>query len=244
MQVETNDFLVLLAGRSSVGKSTSLRNLENPEGVAYLNCESGKKLPFPAKFTQVTVTDPAQVPASIEALESNPAFHTIVVDSLSFLMQMYENQYVNTSANTQKAWGSYASYFINMMQQVVAKSSKNIIFTTHVGDNYNDAEMISEVKAVVKGSLNKIGIEAYFSCVIGVKKMKVKDLEPYEEGNDLLNITEKERRIGIKYVYQTDLTKDTVNEKIRGPIGMWSDQETFIDADMQVVLNRLKQYYA
>lgn len=104
MTVQTvNDHLVLLAGKAAVGKSGSLMELQNPERVVYLNCENGKKLPFPAKFKQVVVTDPLQVPATIEALNENPDYDTIVIDSNSFLMQMYENQYVITSSNTMKA---------------------------------------------------------------------------------------------------------------------------------------------
>ncbi|UOX40286.1 AAA domain protein [Vibrio phage PhiImVa-1] len=243
MELAVNDHLVLLEGRAAVGKSASFMNLENPERVAYLNCENGKKLPFPAKFKQVVVTDPMQVPASIEGLNGHPDYDTIIVDSNSFLMQMYENQYVITAPNTMKAWGEYANFFINMMQQAVAKSDKTIIFTSHVEDKYNDSEMITETKAVVKGSLAKVGIEAYFSCVIMAKKMKIKDLEPYVKDNDLLTITPEDEALGFKYVFQTRLTKDTVNEKIRGPMGMWTMQETFINADMQLVINRLKQYY-
>lgn len=41
MTVKVNDNLVLIAGKSSTGKSASLMGLENPEGVMYLNCESG-----------------------------------------------------------------------------------------------------------------------------------------------------------------------------------------------------------
>jgi hypothetical protein len=36
-----NDNLALIVGKSAGGKSASLRNLKNPEGVMYLNCESG-----------------------------------------------------------------------------------------------------------------------------------------------------------------------------------------------------------
>lgn len=241
---QQNDHLVLIEGKAACGKSGSLMNLPNPERVAYLNCESGKKLPFPAKFKQVTVTDPMQVPATIDSLKGNPNVDIIVIDSLSFLMQMYESDYVLNSANTQKAWGDYAQFFINMMQKQVASSDKTIIFTSHVGDAYNESEMITETKAVVKGSLNKVGLEAYFSCVIAAKKIKVKDLKPYAtDNNKLLTITPQDEMLGFKYVFQTQLTKDTVNEKIRGPMGMWHFDETFINADVHLVLERLKQYY-
>lgn len=36
-----NDNLVLICGESTTGKSASLRNIPKPEGVMYLNCESG-----------------------------------------------------------------------------------------------------------------------------------------------------------------------------------------------------------
>ena len=39
--METNDNLVLICGKSGTGKSTSLKNLKNPEGVLYLNCDAG-----------------------------------------------------------------------------------------------------------------------------------------------------------------------------------------------------------
>ena len=97
-----NNHLVLLCGKSAVGKTTSLRNILNPEGVAYANCEAGKSTPFACKFNQQTVTDPLQVPQTIDALIGNPKYHTIIVDSLSFLMQMYESVYVLNAVNSQK----------------------------------------------------------------------------------------------------------------------------------------------
>ena len=36
-----NDHLILLGGKSATGKSASLMGLKDPEGVMYLNCESG-----------------------------------------------------------------------------------------------------------------------------------------------------------------------------------------------------------
>lgn len=41
MTTAINDHLVLLCGKSATGKSASLMQLEKPEGVMYLNCESG-----------------------------------------------------------------------------------------------------------------------------------------------------------------------------------------------------------
>jgi hypothetical protein len=57
-------------------------------------------------------------------------------------------------------------------------------------------------------------------------------------------ITPEEEMLGFKHVFQTKLTKDTVGERIRSPLGMWSTPETFIDNNIQLVLERLKDYYA
>lgn len=236
-----NNNLVLISGKSATGKSVSLRNIKNPEGVMYLNCENNKALPFPAKFQKYTVTDPMQIYEAFTVAETQPNIHTIVIDTLTFLMNMYETQYVKTSTNTMKAWGEYGDYFINLMQQYVAKSTKRIVFLAHTADVFNETEMVSEVLVKVKGALMNQGVEAYFSTVISSKKMKVKDLEEYE--NPLLVITPQEKAIGYKYVFQTQLTSKTVNERIRGSIGMWSVEETFIDNDVQLVLDRLEQYY-
>lgn len=77
--------------------------LQNPEGVMYLNCEAGKKLPFKAKFKQFVIVDPLQVIEAFDAAENMPDVHTIVIDSLTYLLDMYESVYVLKSANTMQA---------------------------------------------------------------------------------------------------------------------------------------------
>jgi hypothetical protein len=237
-----NDHLVLLCGKSATGKSASLMNLKDPEGVMYLNCESGKKLPFRAKFKQFTITDPLQVIEAFEAAENMSDVHTIVVDSLTYLLDMYESLYVLNSPNTMQAWGQFAQYFKTLMQQHVAKSTKNVIFIAHTADTLNEGEMVMETKVPVKGSLKNNGIESYFTVVIASKKVPLKTLKDYS--SDLLTITPEEEALGFKYVFQTKITKDSVNERLRGPLGLFDTKETFIDNDMQLVLNRLKDYYA
>lgn len=242
MSVKVNDNLVLIAGKSSTGKSASLMGLENPEGVMYLNCEAGKKLPFKAKFKQYVITDPLQVFEAFEAAENMPEVHTIVIDTLTYLMDMYESLYVYNSTNTQKAWGDFAQFYKALMQNYVAKSSKNVIFLAHTSDSLNEAEMTMETKVPVKGSIKNNGIESYFSVVISTKKVPLKALRDYS--SNLLNITPDEEALGFKYVFQTRLTKDTVGERMRGPLGLFETKETFIDNNAQLVLNRLHDYYA
>lgn len=236
-----NDHLILLGGKSATGKSASLMGLEKPEGVMYLNCEAGKKLPFKSKFKEYIITDPLQINEAFDAAETMPEVHTIVVDSLTYLLDMYESVYVINSANTMAAWGQFSQYFKVLMQQYVAKSTKNVIFTAHTADTLNESEMLMETKIPVKGSLKNNGIESYFTVVIASKKVALKALKDY--GSALLTITPEEEALGYKYVFQTKLTKETVNERLRGPLGLFDTKETFIDNNLQLVLNRLREYY-
>ena len=241
MTQQYNDHLVLLCGKSATGKSASLMGLEKPEGVMYLNCEAGKRLPFKAKFKQYTVTDPHQVLEAFDAAEGMADIHTIVIDSLTYLMDMYESLYVLPAINGMQAWGQFAQYFKTLMQQKVASSTKNVIFTAHTSDTLNEGEMVMETKVPVKGSLKNNGLESYFTVVIASKKVPLKTLKDYQ--SDLLTITPEEEALGFKYVFQCKITKDSVNERLRGPLGLFDTKETYIDNNLQLVLNRLKEYY-
>lgn len=235
----TNDHLVLVCGESSTGKSVSLLNLEN---VLYLNCESGKKLPFkPKTFIQKTITDPYQVYEAFTWAEEQDEIKTIVIDGLNYLMDMYESVHVLNATNTMQAWGNYAQFFKNLMQQYVASSSKAVIFTAHTKTALNDKNMIMETKVPIKGSLANQGIESYFSCVVSTKKMTLDALSDYD--NELLTYTDREKNLGFKYTFQTQITKDTVNERMRSPMGLFTDAETYINNDVDLVLKRLNEYY-
>tara|TARA_B110000238_G_scaffold199513_1_gene246774 strand:- start:820 stop:1542 length:723 start_codon:yes stop_codon:yes gene_type:complete len=239
--MKMNDNLVLISGKSATGKSASLMNIAAPEGVIYLNCENNKKLPFRGKFKEFGITDPVQVYQAFEEAEKMDDVHTIVVDSLTYMMDMYESYYVLNSSNTMKAWGDYAQFFKKLMSKYVAESTKNVIFIAHTTDIMNDAEMAMETLVKVKGSLMNQGIESYFSTVVSTKKVNLKSLKKYE--SDLLDITPDEEELGFKYVFQTRITKDTVNERMRAPLSMWTTNESFTDNNIQLVIDRLHEYY-
>lgn len=236
-----NQNIIMLAGKSATGKSMALRNIKDPQGVIYLNCENNKSLPFPAKFQQYTVTDPYQVHSAFEAAETKSDVHTIVIDSLTYLMEMFESIYIVGATNTMNGWSAYAEFFKVLMQKHVASSTKNIIFTAHTLDVLNESEMVMETLIKVKGSLMNNGIESRFNTVVSNKKVPLSKLKG--SSSKMLNITEEEELLGFKYVFQTRLTKETVNERIRASLGMWDVAETFIDNDIQHVLDRLHTYY-
>jgi hypothetical protein len=239
-----NNHLVLVSGKSSSGKSASLLDIVKPEGVMYLNCENGKKLPFKSKFKELTITDTDQVYQAFAEAEKMPDVHTIVIDTLTYLMDMYESTKVLTSSDTMRAWGQYAQYMKVLMSQVVAKSTKNVVFLAHTSDILNESEMINETMVKVKGSLMNQGIESFFTCVISTKKVTLNKLDGKVAKSTLFKLTPEDEANGFKYVFQTRLTKETVNERIRSPMGMWDIKETYIDNNLQNVINRLHKYYS
>jgi len=234
-----NEKLILVMGESATGKSASLMNLKGK--VAYLGTETGKELPFKHSFNAQRVTDPMQVPKSIDGIEKTD-YDTAVIDSATFLMDMYESQYVLTAENTQEAWQHYQQFWKNLMQKTIAKSSKAIIITAHT-DTTIDGNGRSNTSIPVKGALKRQGLEAYFTLAVATKRVSIDDLKSYRENNDLLRITEQDEELGFKYVFQTMLTKATIGEKIRSPIGMFTRAQTFMDNDCQLLLDHVSNFY-
>ena len=115
--MQTNDHLILISGKSATGKSASLMDIKESAGVIYLNCENGKKLPFKTQFKELTVIDPLQVYQAFVEAENMTQVHTIVIDTLTYMMDLFESTKVINSANTMKAWGDYAQFWKNLMAQ-------------------------------------------------------------------------------------------------------------------------------
>lgn len=244
-----NDQLVLIVGESATGKSASLMNIRDQPDWMYLGTEAGKRLPFANKFERHIITDPYQVHEAfdyaaglLEGVDKPENNKGIICDSLTFLMDMFETNYVLNAANTMTAWGAYQQFFKILLQQKVAGYGKPVIFTAHVKDELNEKTAEMKTSVPIKGALKGNGVEAYFSTVVATKKVELKLLESYE--NDLLNITDDDRDLGYKHVFQTRPTKNTTGERIRSPIGMFSRSQTYMDNDAQLLLDHLHRYYA
>lgn len=248
-----NDQLVLVVGESATGKSASLRNIRDQEDWMYLGTEAGKRLPFKNKFDRHIITDPYQVHeafdyASGRLLDENGAviapereYKGIITDSLTFLMDMFESMYVLGAHDTMKGWSNYQQFFKATMQDKVANFGKPAVFTAHVKDELNEKSMEMKTSVPIKGALKGNGVEAYFSTVVAAKKVDLKTLEKYQ--SDLLTITEEDEELGYKHVFQTRPTKQTTGERIRSPMGMFSRSQTFMDNDVQLLLDHLHEFY-
>ncbi|QEP29860.1 Sak4-like ssDNA annealing protein [Sinorhizobium phage ort11] len=237
-----NEQLVLISGESGTGKSASLRNIRNQERWMFLNSEAGKRLPFKNKFDAYKIIDPYQVHEGLDFLKVSPDHDGGILDTLTFLMDMMETQYVLRAVNTQNAWGSFAQFFKEMMQEKVASLDKPFLILAHTRSDLDEKNMEMKTAVPIKGALRNNGIEAYFSTVVSTKKVPLTELKEYE--NDMLHITEEDEMLGYKHVFQTRLTKKTVGERIRSPMGMFTKEQTFIDNDAQLLLDHMKDYYA
>jgi AAA domain len=237
----SNNHIVLIMGKPNTGKSTSLRNLRNQDKYVYLNTDL-KSLPFKHKFkAAVDVTDPMDVLGFVQQIETNPDVEGAVLDTITFLAQSFERQYVINATNTQKAWGDYGNFYRELIHAIKA-GTKNYAILAHEDTQLNEQTMQMESKVPIKGSVGKVGVEADFTTILSTKQMPIKKLEGFE--NDLLHITDEEREDGFKYVFCTRVAKEFVGEKMRSAMGLWNRKELFIDNDLEQVFERLRTYYA
>lgn len=240
---EQNDQLVCIVGYSGTGKSASLRNIRDQEHWIYCGTEAGKRLPMRHRFRDggYRIGDPFQVHEAFDAYTNDDNVKGIVVDSVTFMMDMFESQYVLTSSNTMQAWSQYAQFWKTLMQQKVIAFAKPTIMIAHVLDTLDEKNMEIKTSIPVKGSLKNQGLEAYFSTIVAAKKIAIKELEKY--GSKMLTITDDEKELGYKHVFQTRPTKATIGERIRSPMGMFDKAETYIDNDAQLLLDHLADFY-
>lgn len=232
--------IIVIAGPASAGKTASLRDLENQKRVLFLHCEAGKDIPFKNNFHIEHITDPLDIPDLIADAEESGNYDTVVIDSLTMMMELYESVHVTGSADTRAAWGEYANFFKDLMQQYIGPSEMSFILLSHL-----DYEVIEEGEPPVyfipvKGSLKKVGLAAYFGQIVVATKLPIKSIKCR---NDLLNITPKEEAVKFKYVFQTQITASSTGSVIRGPFDMWSDDEVYIDNNAQHLLDALEDYY-
>jgi hypothetical protein len=238
-----NKNIVLIMGPPNTGKSASLMKLSNPDKMVYLNADL-KELPFASKFKlNLPIADSKDVIDYITQIEEEPSVTGAVLDTLTFLMSMYERQYVTPFAGTkqgQTAWGDYGNFYREFIH-AIKSGTKNYAILAHAATELNEQAMQMETYVPVKGAVGRTGVEADFTTILSTKQVPLKKLEGYE--NDLLHITEEEEEDGFKYVFCTRVTKETVGEKMRSAVGLWKRNELYIDNDLEQVFQRLRQYY-
>lgn len=237
-----NKNVIMIMGKPNTGKSTSLRNMDQ-ESMIYLNADL-KELPFADRFmSNVEIADANDVLGFIQDIEAEEGVTGAVLDTVTFLMQMFERQYVAPFAGTktgQSAWGDYGNFYRNFIHAIKA-GSKSYVIMAHEDESLNEQSAMMESRVPVKGAVGKVGVEADFTTILRSMQIPVKKLEGFE--NDLLHITDEEREDGVKYVFQTRITKESAGAKMRSAMGLWSRNELYIDNDVKQVFDRLNKFY-
>ena len=239
---EFNDQMILIGGVSGAGKSASLRKIRKQERWIYINCEAGKRLPFKNQFINARVDDPWQVHEFVdEAIDNPDDVDGLIIDTATFMMDMFESQYVIGQADTMKGWSNYAQFWKNLAQKKLVQFGKPVIILAHVLEQYDESSLSMKRSVPIKGALKNQGLEAYFSTVVEAIKVPIKDLKDADPA--LLQITEDDTDLGFKHVFQTRLTKESIGTRIRSPMGMFQRNQTYMENDAQLLLDHLHQFY-
>ena len=235
-----NKHIALIMGPPNSGKSTSLMNMKNQPRWAYLNTEL-KALPFADKFkVNIEVADAAEIIGFIKEIEESKEIDGAVLDTITFLMSMFERQYVTDAVDGQAAWGAYGNFYRNFIHAIKA-GTKDYAIMAHEEVIHNEQLMIMESRVPIKGAVGRIGVEADFTTILSTKQVPISKLEGVE--NNLLHITDEEIEDGFKHVFCTRISKDSIGQKMRSAIGLWDRSELYIDNDLEQVFTRLRDYY-
>lgn len=233
---------IMIAGAANTGKSTALRNLKDRASYAYLNADD-KALPIggaKAFLTNQRITDPTVIQDYYRQLETEPKCKGIILDTITYLMAAYERKVVDVSNEGFEAWKHY-NHFYKELNDLIKDSQKTQIIMAHTNTELNTQSMNMEAKILVKGSAGKTGIESDHTLIVTTKQMPIAKLKEYN--TPLLTYSPQEELTGMKYVFSTILTKESIGDRTRAPLDFWSIDEIYIDNDIQIVLDRMDEFY-
>ena len=98
---DSNKNIILIMGVPATGKSASLRNLPQKD-LVYINTDL-KELPFKDSFMQtIQLTAAEDLTGFINQIEGHDPCKGVVLDTLTFAMDMFESQRVIPFAGTPK----------------------------------------------------------------------------------------------------------------------------------------------
>lgn len=249
-QIVNSDNALLVVGDPGSGKSSSMLHLDQPS-TAYFSFEGNKRLPYRHNFKYIRIKNILDTYSLLQKAIDAPTINTIVFDTISAMMDMYETQVIVNSADTRTAWGDYAQFWRTLVYSYFAQTDKNIICLGH--QKIITLDNGTNVKRVpVKGSLAGSGLEMYFTLITLATKVPISIFaEQNDDGslkyeNDLLTISEREKGMGTKYVYQTLPTANDQLTAIRSleqpDRFMWDINETFIDNNVMHYITRTNEY--
>ena len=224
---------ILIIGPSGTGKSTSLRKL-NPTTTGVLNKEQ-KQLPFPqAKdfiHNKMCATQGDVTTELLMGLGMNPAIDNIILESFTSI----DESILSYCRKTYTGWDIFFHH--NRMVRELIETTKTLSFPRpKIGPKF----------VVVIGHDEIINIPQPNGSSKAVRRLKV-------DGKELSGTLEKEFTIvlftevieeviaGVPYMRYKFLTNYDGVCSAKTPMGMF--KEKYIDNDLNMVINRIKEYY-
>jgi len=216
-----NKKCILVNSPSGYGKTAALRNLDYSKYI-YCNLDGKSELPFGGEdkfFKFITPNRAMDVVNSLQAFEDSDA-EGIIIDTLSFLIMMLEQELVLDEDNGYQGWADYAEAIKKILVFANNKSKKNWIFLSHTQEGIG-----KNTQAFCKGSVKNISIEAWFSTVL--------ELYTYDlaEPNMFGSI--------IGYGFLTKKTIENRGTSAKSPIGFFPKDGKILNNDLSLVFDAL-----
>lgn len=204
---------VLLMGRSGSGKSASLRNMSEDVFVVNVN---NKPLPFKANqnLKVMACDEYLRIKGALEAAY-NKNIKIAVIDDAGYLMtNKFMSGHRGGKGNAQfELYNEIADNFYSLIRFINDQLPKDMIVYIIMHEDKND---MGESKPKTIGRLldEKVCIEGMFTIVL------------------------RSLKLDGKYVFATNTDGLDVT---KSPIGMFD--QTYIDNDLQLVTQRIREYY-
>ena len=217
-----NKKMIMVIGGTGTGKTTSLRNLDKKKAV-YIDFDRKAIKAFRdmdtfREWIKIDFVDHL-IPGLI-GLEADPECDTIIIDTLSFALDMFVAQKIDTAADTRAAWGDYKKWYKEVIH-LAKSSSKTYIFLTHEKSVYNEAAMETKTTAYAQGSIAGM-IEADFALVAYAHKYINDDGMP-------------------AFGFLVGPTKETLALSAKAPMGMF-DSPLLKDNDIMELIKAADEY--
>lgn len=204
---------VLVMGRSGSGKSASLRNANEPIFVINVN---KKPLPFKANdnLKVMNCDEYLKIKGALKAAYDK-GIKIAVIDDAGYLMTgKFMAGHRQAKGNSQfDLYNEIADNFYSLIKYVSDELPEDMIVTVTMHEEMNDMGY-SKPKTIGKLLDDKVCIEGMFTIVLHALKL---------DG---------------KYVFATNTDGLDVT---KSPIGMFETE--YIDNDLQLVVNKIREYY-
>ena len=218
--------LVFIVGKSGMGKSTSLRNL-NPDETFIINTDR-KALPF-KKFSEkynkekenyLESSNTTEVIAALRKAHKDPKIKTVVIETWSRIMTDFVMSKGFRGNSGFEKWAQLSGSQYDLINTINEKMDKDMVvyLFAHPETIYDDDGYANERIAVQGRQLEKFAPESFSSIVL------------YAEVESLPG----ENRHNFR-------TKSSGNDTCKSPIGMF--EEDSIDNDLVIVNKAIKNYY-